>query len=431
MKRFAMESLVRWKENARRKPLLIDGARQVGKSWLVDEFAATHYENEAKVVFQNSEDAKAIFDGDLKPERLIRALEVLTGETIRPQTTLIFLDEIQDCPRALMSLKFFCEQAPQYHVAAAGSLLGVALHENVSYPVGKVDHLDLYPMSFGEFLIANGKEGLWDLIADADFDLITPLSGRLTELLRFYYCVGGMPAAVQSFIDDEGLSEVRRIQEGILRDYDFDFSKHASAAVTEKIRLVWQSLPGQLARENKKFMYGAVRPSARAREYETAIKWIVDAGLAYKVPRVSRPGLPLSGYEDRNAFKLYLLDIGLLGAMSKLPTKVLLEGNTLFTEFKGALTEQYVCQQLIAECGMTPYYWSAERSIAEVDFIVQVGKDVIPVEVKAAENLRSKSLAAFCERYEVKNAVRLSLSSYRKEEWLVNIPLYAVGALRD
>lgn len=429
MERFATQSLLRWKENPRRKPLVVDGARQVGKSWLVDSFARENYENEAKVVFQDSVDAKAIFDGDLKPERLIRAIEALTNQTIEPQRTLIFLDEIQDCPRALMSLKFFCEQAPQYHVVAAGSLLGVSLHKDVSYPVGKVNHLDLYPMTFGEYLVAAGESALQDCIVKEDFELLAAFEGRLTELLKQYYCIGGMPEAVQTYMDDLGFDRVREVQQEILHDYDFDFSKHASGSMTEKIRQVWHSLPGQLARENKKFMYGAVRSSARAREYETALSWLADAGLIHRVSRITKPGLPLSGYEDKEAFKLYVLDVGLLGAMSGLPVRAIVEGDSLFTEFKGALTEQYVCQELIAACGLTPHHWSASGGGAEVDFVVQSEGKITPIEVKAAENLRAKSLTSFCKRYGIEEAVRVSLSPYRKESWLTNIPLYDIESL--
>jgi hypothetical protein len=367
-----------------------------------------------------------LFSGDIKVERIIAALQIEVGFTIEEDKTLIIFDEIQEVPKALSSLKYFYENAPQYHILAAGSLLGVALHSGTSFPVGKVDFIDLYPLDFLEFMKATGNENLVELLNSKDFDMISNFKGRYIDLLKQYYYIGGMPEAVATFINLQDYNEVRNIQRKILIAYEQDFSKHAPNETVPRIRMLWTSIPAQLAKENRKFIYGVIRHGARAREYELAMTWLIDCGLIYKVGRISKPNIPLMAYQDFNAFKLFLFDVGLLAAMSDLDLKSMLEGNKIFEEFKGALTEQYVLQQLKASSEFIPYYWSAEKSTGEIDFIFQNRSEVIPLEVKAAENLQAKSLKNYCLKYNPKYAVRTSMSDYRKEEWLTNIPLYAI-----
>ena len=431
MYRFAMEKLVAWKNDKRRKPLILEGARQVGKTWLALEFGKTQFAQTAHVVFLDNEGMKSVFNGSLNPDRLLDAISVETGVSVGGEETLVILDEVQECPRALTSLKLFQEQRPEVPVIAAGSLLGVALHRGVSFPVGKVDHLSLNPMTFQEFLLATNEEKLGDLIAKRDIDLMSAFSEKFVDALKRYYFVGGMPEAVDAFADGYDYAAARTVQERLLYDYDHDFSKHAEGALAERIREVWQSAPSQLARENKKFIYSAVRPGARARNFEEAVRWLIDAGRLVRVNRISKPGLPLSSYEDVGAFKLYLLDVGLLGAASRLDVRTVIEGNRLFEEFKGALTEQYVCQQLVASGQVVPYYWSAENSSGEVDFVYDHANAVVPVEVKAEENLRAKSLSAFAKKYGIARSLRLSLSGWRDQGWIVNVPLYAANMLPD
>lgn len=431
MLRRAMEDLVKWKNSRDRKPLIIRGARQVGKTWLLREFGKNQYEKCAYINFDNNERMEGLFSGNLDIKRLITALQIETGITIKAGNTLIIFDEVQEVPKALTSLKYFCENAPEYHVIAAGSLLGVALHPGTSFPVGKVEFMDLYPLDFLEFMLAMGKDDLVRMLESKDFALITSFKGKYIDLLKQYYYVGGMPEAVDSFAAAPDYDKVRGIQKRLLTAYEQDFSKHAPNETVPRIRMLWNSIPAQLARENRKFMYGLIRQGARAREYELAMTWLTDCGLVYKVNRVLKPGMPLIAYQDLSAFKLFVLDVGLLGAMSELDVKSLLEGNRIFEEFKGALTEQYVMQQLVAGKKVTPYYWSAEKGTAEIDFIFQVDSDVVPLEVKAAENLQSKSLKSYYLKYQPKYAVRTSMSDYRQEDWLTNVPLYAVGILPD
>jgi hypothetical protein len=428
MQRLAMNDLVAWKNRSRRKPLIVHGARQVGKTWLIREFGRTQFERTAYVSFYDNKPLFNVFEGSLNPRRLLDALSLEAGFSIDPATTLLVLDEVQACPRALMALKAFNEELSELAIVAAGSLLGVALHRDISFPVGKVSWLRMYPMTYAEFLRAVGDDGLADLLEQRDFETIDAFRERFVDRLRQYYFVGGMPEAVAAFADSGDYREARTIQEELLADYEHVFSKYAGAVEAERIRMVWRSSPSQLARENRKFLYAAVRPSGRAREFESAIRWLEDAGLVLRVPRVTKPGLPLSSYEDLGSFKLYLLDVGLLGAASGLQASTVLDGNRLFEEFKGSLTEQFVCQQLVAG-GLVPWYWSADNSSGEVDFIFEHGGSVVPVEVKAAENLRARSLRAFCSKYGITGAVRLSMSPYRREEWLTNVPLYASGLL--
>ena len=429
MLREAFVDLIKWKDGNHRKPLVIRGARQVGKTWIMKEFGKTHYEKVAYINFDNNERMESLFSGNLDITRLITALQIESGVTIEDNNTLVIFDEVQEVPRALTSLKYFYENAPQYHIVAAGSLLGVALHPGTSFPVGKADFMDLYPLSFIEFLNATGNGNLANLLATKDFELITSFKGKYIDLLKQYYYIGGMPEAVSSFIETKDYTKVREVQNRLLMAYEQDFSKHAPNEAVPRIRMLWTSIPAQLAKENRKFVYGLIRQGARAREYELAMQWLLDCGLIYKVGRIIKPAMPLMAYQDFNAFKLFVLDVGLLSAMSGLDIKSLLEGNRIFEEFKGALTEQYVLQQLITNKDITPFYWTAEKSNGEIDFVFQSGMDIVPLEVKAAENLQAKSLKSYCLRYEPKYAIRTSMSDYRKEEKLTNLSLYAINGI--
>lgn len=426
MKRHLMTALDAWKNSKRRKPLILNGARQVGKTWLLKEFGTTRYDNVAYANFDGSVALAASFAVDFDMRRILTNLQAATGEKIVEGSTLLILDEIQECPRALTSLKYFQEQAPNIHVAAAGSLLDLTVHEGTGFPVGKVNMLDLHPLDFREFLDATGNTMLRELVDEGDPTSINAFGPKLTELLKHYYFAGGMPEAVAAFIDDGALESARNVQEEILRSYRLDASKHLSARETEHVLAVWDSLPAHLSRENKKFVFGQIHDGARARDYRSAITWLVQAGLTTRVDRVSKPGVPLSSYASDNAFKLFCLDIGLLGALSGLNQQAIAEGNAAFTEFKGALTEQYVCQQLVASCGLEPFYWSADNSRGEIDFLAQKAGKTYAIEVKAEENLRAKSLRAFKERYPDVQALRFSLSGYQQQDWMANVPLYAM-----
>lgn len=430
MYRTVIEELTNWKNSADRKPLIIEGARQVGKTWLMKEFGRKEYKNTVYINFDSNSVMKELFSSDLNIKRIITGIEIFSDCKINPENTLLIFDEIQEVPRALSSLKYFYEDAPEYHIICAGSLLGIALHEGTSFPVGKVDFLNLYPLTFSEFLLAVGKEKFAELLEIGDYPMITAFRQEYIDLLKQYYFVGGMPEAVSAFSERRDFNEVREIQSRILNAYEQDFSKHAPADVVPKIRMIWNSIPSQLAKENKKFVYGVVREGARAKEFENAIMWLNDCGLVHKVSRVNAGRLPLKAYEDLKAFKLYLLDVGLLGCMTGLQAKTLLEGNSLFVEFKGALTEQYVLQQAVAEKGLNIYYYTNDNSRCEVDFVSDNGNCVVPIEVKAEVNLKAKSLKSYCEKFSPEIAVRTSMSDYKKEENLINLPLYAVGNLK-
>ena len=426
MYRLAIEKLYQWKKSKYRKPLIIEGARQVGKTWLMKEFGKKAYENMVYINFDSNSRMQQLFSDDLDTERLIMGLELYSGRKIDASNTLIIFDEVQEVPKALSSLKYFYENAPQYHIVCAGSLLGIALHGGTSFPVGKVDFLKLYPLSFQEFLMATGKEQFVQLLAKHDFSMITAFKQTFIESLKYYYFVGGMPEAVLRFSENKDFNEVREVQRRILDAYEQDFSKHAPNEIVPRIRMIWNSIPSQLAKENKKFIYGMVREGARAKDYETAIMWLSDCGLVHKVSRVNTPNLPLKAYEDLKAFKLFLVDVGLLGCMTGLRQRTLVEGNDLFVEFKGALTEQYVLQQLVTLSNLNVYYYTNDRGSCEIDFLIDNGEMVVPVEVKAEENLRAKSLRTYKEKYQPETAVRTSMADYRREEWLVNLPLYVV-----
>lgn len=425
MKRNAIKELYEWKENNDRKPLVILGARQVGKTWLMKEFGKEAYKKCAYVNFEDNDDLRGMFEHDFDIQRIIANLQWATDVTI-DEDTLIILDEIQEAPRGITALKYFQEKAPQYHVIAAGSLLGIAMHKNDSFPVGKVDFVHLYPLSFYEFLNAIGEKKMVDLLQAKDWTMLTMVRAKFEERLRQYYFVGGMPAAVLAFVNDGDLNKVRTIQKSIIEAYERDFSKHAPAIEVPRIRMVWHSIPSQLSKENRKFIYGMIKEGARAKDFELAIEWLKDAGLIYKVNRCKKAQLPLAAYEDFSAFKMFLSDIGLMGAMSNIPVQSLLNGNMLFSDFKGALTEQFVLQQMKTNQSLSIYYWSADNSRGEIDFLVQQEEKVIPIEVKVEENLQAKSLRMFVERNPGLKGCRFSMSPYREQDWLVNYPLYSV-----
>lgn len=426
MYRIAIEKLYKWKNSKRRKPLIIEGARQVGKTWLMKEFGKQAYADTVYINFDSNSRMADLFSADLDTDRLIMGVELYAGRKINPENTLLIFDEVQEVPRALASLKYFYENAPQYHIVCAGSLLGIALHQGTSFPVGKVDFLKLYPLSFSEFLMATGNERFAELLKKQDYEMITSFKQTYIDALKHYYFVGGMPEAVQSFAESKDFNEVRAIQKRILAAYEQDFSKHAPNEIVPKIRMLWNSIPSQLARENKKFIYGLVREGGRAREYETAIMWLSDCGLVHKVSRVNAAGIPLKAYEDLKAFKLFIVDVGLLGCMTGLRQRTLLDGDDLFAEFKGALTEQYVCQQLKTIEDLGVYYYTNDRGSCEIDFVVDTGEQIVPIEVKAETNLRAKSLKTYRERFEPELSVRTSMADYKKEDWLLNLPLYAI-----
>ena len=426
MEREAIGQLYEWKARPNRKPLIIRGARQVGKTWLTLEFAKKTYEKWIYVNFEDEEMLKHVFELDFDVPRILNALSLRFHTEIDEQTLLIF-DEIQAAPRGITSLKYFCEKAPEYHVITAGSLLGISMHGGDSFPVGKVDFLSLMPMSFPEFLRAAGQERLAKLLAECKWDSIVYVKDRIIQLLRTYYYVGGMPEAVKAYCDGLGYEEVRRIQSNILMTYENDFSKHAPANEVPRIRMVWHSVTSQLAKENRKFIYGVLRQGARAKEFEIAVEWLQDAGLVYRVTRTRSGEMPSSAFEDFGTFKLFMLDVGLMCAINRLSSDSILLGNDIFSTYRGAMTEQYVCQQLTGAVDFI-YYWSADNSRGEIDFLIQTGGRIVPIEVKAEENLKSKSLSAFVARYPSLHAVRLSMSDYREQEWMTNVPLYAVCA---
>ncbi|AEC01497.1 ATP-binding protein [Parasphaerochaeta coccoides] len=429
MYRTAMEALKNWKAKSTKKPLIIRGARQVGKTWLMKEFGRTEYEHTVYISFDNNQLMKELFSVDFNVIRLITGIELYAGHKINPANTLIIFDEVQEVPTALTSLKYFNENKPEYQIICAGSLLGIALHQGTSFPVGKVEFLDLYPLSFIEFMLAMGKGQFASLLGKHDFAMVSSFRQEYIDLLKHYYYVGGMPEAVLSFATDRNFPEVREIQKRILVAYEQDFSKHAPNDVVPCIRMLWHSIPAQLTKENKKFIYGLIKEGARAREYEYVLMWLADCGLVHKVHRVTAPNLPLKAYEDLKAFKLFIVDVGLLSCMTRLSQEVLLDGNALFVEFKGALTEQYVLQQLKTIPDIDTYYWTNERNTSEIDFLLDMGNSAIPLEVKAELNLQSKSLRAFADKYHPGLSIRTSMSDYKRADWLLNLPLYAVGCI--
>ncbi|MDO5103478.1 MAG: ATP-binding protein [Lautropia sp.] len=431
MQRDMLRALQHWKDKPKRKPLIIQGARQVGKTWVMKHFGQHAFPKVAYINFDNNPRMQTLFAGDYDIQRLILGLRIETGIDIQPEDTLLIFDEIQEVPEALSSLKYFHENAPQYPILAAGSLLGIALHHQRAFPVGKVEFLPMYPMSFGEFLQAVGEQDLLDLLALQDWALIAAMKSRYIERLRQYYVVGGMPEAVQSFAGSAHVHEVRELQHGLLQAYEQDFSKHiADSQTVQRVRTLWHAIPTQLAKENKKLVYTQVQAGARAKDFETALQWLKDCGLVHAVGRIKKPDLPLSAYLD-NAFKLFFLDVGLLAAHSRLPPTALLEGNRLFTEFKGALTEQYVLQQLLAQQSNPLYYWATEKGTAEIDFVLQQDEGVAPIEVKAEENLKAKSLRVYTDKYQPARSWRFSMADYRQQDEMTNLPLYALPVFQQ
>ena len=431
MQRNFIKNLIAWKENPQRKPLILWGARQVGKTWLLKEFGSRCFEDTLYISFYNNKKDADIFERDYDTKRIISTLEIQHHIKIQPQKTLIIFDEVQSAPKVVESLKYFCEDAGEYAVAAAGSLLGVSIHEGISFPVGKVNELRLYPMSFSEFLRAMGEAQLAEIIegASPENPLVSDLAESYIPFLRSYYFVGGMPEAVLTFSQTHDYDRVRTVQNEIISQYEGDFGKHIKPSELARIRMVWHSLPMQLARENKKFFFGQIKQGARMKEFELAIQWLEDAGQIYKVHKVSKPAMPLKSYISFSDFKIYLNDIGLLGALSELDKDSVINGNEVFVEFKGALTEQYVLQELKAATHYTPYYYSGEKSTYEMDFLIQKGKDIVPIEVKAEENVKAKSLKVYCEKFNPVYAVRTSMSPYRAQDWMTNIPLWAISGV--
>lgn len=425
MQRTLIDRLSEWKNRKGHKPLIIRGARQVGKTWLMKHFAETEYDNYVYVNFDDNEILNNVFVKDFDIKRILTAISVSENIDIDEHTLIIF-DEIQEAPRGITALKYFEEKAPQYDIIAAGSLLGIAMHSNDSFPVGKVEFLDLYPLSFVEFIDALGEKRLLELLKSCDWDMIAATASKYEQLLRLYFFVGGMPGVVADYVENRDLNRVRMMQQNILDTYDRDFSKHAPNNEVPRLRMVWKSIVGQLSKENRKFIYGFLKEGARAKDFELSIEWLRDAGLLYKVNRSKCGLMPLAAYEDFSAFKVFMVDIGLMCAMCKLPSQTVIDGDRLFTDFKGALTEQYVMQQLVTIEDTSIYYWSADNSRGEIDFLIQHNGTITPIEVKAAENLQSKSLRAFVDKHSGLHGLRLSMSNYREQEWMTNVPLYCV-----
>lgn len=426
MERHVLQQLKEWKERKDRKPLIVNGARQVGKTWALREFAKREYAKEAYIICRKNELVEQVFKQDFNVERILLSLSAIIHVDITPGDTLIILDEVQEIPEAIEALKYFCENAPEYHIAVAGSLLGISLHHNVSYPVGKVNEIDMYPMSYGEFLLAKGEKQCYKLLEEKNFEITNLLHEKYVDLLRQYYYVGGMPEAVKEYVESGALKEVRRIQKEILKGYERDFSKHSPKEQIERIKMVWRSIPSQLFKDNKKFIYGALRQGARAKDFEIAIEWLVDSGLLYKVSRCTKPALPLDIYEDFSVFKLYLLDIGLLGAMVNVDPAQILINNQIFSEYKGGMTEEYVLQEMKSRNISPIYYHNTDDSRLELDFVIQYNGKLLPIEVKAEGNVRANSLMSLLKANPDLQAVRLSMLPYKQQEQLFCVPLYVI-----
>ncbi|MCR5813455.1 MAG: ATP-binding protein [Desulfovibrio sp.] len=426
MERELMKKLMAWKDSPRRKPLILKGARQVGKTWLMQQFGKRCYKQTAYVNFDNNPAMQQVFRQDFDINRILLAINAWTGVRVLPKETLLIFDEVQEAPLAISALKYFYENAPEYSVIAAGSLLGTALHKGISYPVGKVSTVQLHPLSFYEFLNAIGEEGLAELLDNGDELTLKAFHDRFVTALKNYYVVGGMPEAVDVFVKTRDFAEVRQVQKALLDLYEADFGKHIPDVDLPRVRLIWNAIPSQLAKDNRKFFFGQVKKGARASEFEKATKWLVDCGLIIRVHRIAKPAVPMAANVEQNAYKLFFVDVGLLGAVSELDVRSIIEGNRLFVEYKGALTEQYVCQELQADKASHLYYFTSENGHYEIDFMIQQGNDVIPVEVKAEQNLRSKSLRAYFDKYHPHKTIRLSIQDYRKQDWVENIPLFAI-----
>lgn len=429
MYRYAINNLIVWKNSPNHMPLIIKGARQVGKTWLMQEFGKTQYEKVAYISFDSNPRLDTLFRKDFNIKRLIDGLNIEVGFNITPKNTLIIFDEIQENPLALTSLKYFCENAPEYDIVAAGSLLGVAHHSGTGFPVGKVEYLNLYPLSFKEFLLAMNENQILEIIDKNDFEMQKVFKERIIDLLRRYCYVGGMPKAVLSFSQEQDYNLVRKIQKNILSDYESDFSKHIPPEQVERTRLLWNAIPSQLVKENKKCVYGKIKQGARAKDFEIALNWLINSGLVHKVSRVTEPNMPLKAFEDVSAYKLFLLDVGLLGAMNDLDSRSLLENDKLFNDYNGAVTEQYVLQEFKTIGDLPVFYWASNR--AELDFLIQYQNNIIPVEAKATINLQAKSLKSFRQKYEPKISIRTSLADYEENTGLFNIPLYDIENVKE
>jgi predicted AAA+ superfamily ATPase len=430
MNRIAYSKMEAWKLQKARKPLILRGARQVGKTWLMQEFARNEFAQSVYINFESNRSMRDVLEASLDPNQIIRAIQIETGIQINPADTVLIFDEIQACPAALTSLKYFQEQMPALAILTAGSLLGVALHTMQSFPVGKVDFLDIHPLNFEEFLMANQQNALKKQIDSQDWAFIKTIKHKYIEQLKTYYFVGGMPEAVQTYLETHDLHLVRAAQHRLIQSYEQDFSKHAPYREVPRIRLIWESITSQLAKENSKFIYGVLRAGARAKDFELGLRWLADAGLIHMIPRISKPNIPLSAYADLSDFKIYLHDVGLLTAMGQIDIQTYLQGNIIFQEFKGALTEQYVCQQLIS-MNIKPYYWTIEKSIAEVDFVCQIANGVIPIEVKAELNVKAKSLKIYQTKFNPVKSLRISMADFNDQNGLTDIPLYAISQINS
>ena len=429
MERYGLQTLIKWKEKRNRKPLIVQGVRQVGKTWLLKEFGKKYYKNVVYVNFDNNTRMDNLFAGDMDIPHIIEGLEIYASTKITPDDTLLIFDEIQENPNALNSLKYFYENAPEYHIASAGSLLGVALtHQGKSFPVGKVEFMDLYPMSFCEFLTAIGEEKLCDLIRKLDFSLIKAFRSQYEDLLKKYLYIGGMPEIVKNYVENKDFIQVRELQKQLLKAYEEDFGKHIDKTDTPKVQMIWDSIPSQLSKPNPKFVYGLLKEGARTKEFENALLWLKKTGLIYQISKLTKPDLPVFSYEDRSSFKVYMVDTGLFCAKSLLDVGTLLEGSQIFEEFRGSLTEQYVLQELKTLPDMPITYWEGKN--AELDFVIQNKNNVIPIEVKATINLKAKSLKTYCYKYNPKQAVRTSLADYKKTDILFDIPLYCIESIK-
>ena len=430
LKRLIISELINWKKRRDRKPLILKGVRQCGKTYILTEFGKENYDDVAYFNFEGNPALAERFEQDLDPKRIIMELGVLNGKKIKPDSTLIIFDEIQFCNKALTALKYFHEQTPEYHIVCAGSLLGITLSKPLSFPVGKVDFLTLRPMSFYEFVLANDEPMLLEYIDKLNVGTTVPqmFADKLTTFLKTYYVTGGMPEAVAKWIDTKDVSEVERIQDVILGSYELDFAKHAPATDFPKLSLIWKSIPNQLAKENGKFVYGHVKPGARAKDLEDALQWLVSSGMIYKVSKIEKPAIPLSAYSDQGYFKLYMSDIGLLRRISRLPAASIFEEFVLYKEFKGALTENYVLGELVNLHGDVPYYWKSGNT-AEVDFIVQFEEKIIPIEVKSSTNAKARSLGVYREKYKPEYSVRTSMLNLKKDDCLLNLPLYMLWTI--
>ncbi len=426
MKRTIYNDLLKWKDDPYRKPLVIKGARQVGKSYIISEFGKNEFDNCIILNCDKDERIAGLFEHGFRTDKIISDIEILTGSKVIPGRSLIFIDEVGEAPKALAALKYFCEDAPQYHIIVAGSLLGLAIHKGISYPVGKVDELTLYPLSFSEFVRAKSGDQAYDNLLENEFEYLSSIKSYYIDLLREYYFTGGMPEVVQGYIDSRPYEDLRNIQKRILADYSLDISKHADGSILGRIHQVWNSIPQQLVKSNKKFVYGDIQKGARAKDFELAIEWLLDAGIIYKIPRVRKAGIPLKFYEDFSAFKLFMLDHGLMGAMVDAPISEMLLKNSIFEEYKGSFTEQFVFEQLQCKRGGGIFYFDSENTKLELDFLIQKDNYLVPIEVKAEENLRSKSLKTFYDSNPESKPIRVSMADYRQQDWLTNIPLYAV-----